>query len=107
MSSVSIHQTCLNHPSREAAALCPKCKRSFCRECITEHDYRMICANCLAEHREESVKVKREIRLPLMPVLQIVIGVIVIWTVYYQIGEILVEIPTELHDGKLWEQDRF
>jgi hypothetical protein len=67
----------------------------------------MICANCLAEHREESVKARREMHLPLMPLFQIVIGVIVIWTVYYQIGEILVEIPTELHDGKLWEPDPF
>ena len=67
----------------------------------------MICARCLAELRESSAKGNREIRLPLMPLVQIVIGIIVIWTVYYQIGEILVSIPTELHDGKVWEPDSF
>ena len=101
--SEGLHQTCLNHPTREAAALCPTCKRPFCRECITEHDYKMICANCLADLRKAKTEKKREVRLPLMPVLQVVIGLIVLWTIYFQIGEILVNIPVELHDGKVWE----
>ena len=103
--SASLLQTCLNHPSREAVAQCPTCKRPFCRECITEHDYRMICAGCLSELREESMQGKREIRLPLMPVLHFIIGIVVIWIVYYQIGEVLLSIPIELHDGEIWEPD--
>jgi uncharacterized paraquat-inducible protein A len=38
---------CVNHPSREASARCPECKRYFCRECTTEHDSRILCASCL------------------------------------------------------------
>ncbi|MBT8374528.1 MAG: rhomboid family protein, partial [Deltaproteobacteria bacterium] len=29
-------QRCNNHGQREAVARCPKCRRYFCRECITE-----------------------------------------------------------------------
>jgi hypothetical protein len=41
------HQRCLHHHEREAVARCPECGHYFCRECITEHDERVICASCL------------------------------------------------------------
>lgn len=40
---------CQQHPVREAIARCPNCRQSFCRECITEHDGRMLCLPCLAK----------------------------------------------------------
>ena len=40
---------CLQHTAREAVARCPQCRQSFCRECITEHDGRMLCLPCLAK----------------------------------------------------------
>ena len=42
-------QRCFNHTSREAVARCPECGRFFCRECITEHDDRVLCAVCLGK----------------------------------------------------------
>lgn len=42
-----IHQRCFNHATREAVARCPECSQFFCRECITEHDDRVICSACL------------------------------------------------------------
>ena len=41
------HKRCFNHADREASARCPSCKNDFCRECITEHDGKMLCVNCL------------------------------------------------------------
>ena len=41
------HQRCFNHAVREAVARCPECGQCFCRECITEHDDRVVCAACL------------------------------------------------------------
>ncbi len=38
---------CFVHPSREAVALCLECRRSYCRECVVDHDGRLICAACL------------------------------------------------------------
>ena len=48
MSSL-IHRRCLHHPAREAVALCPECRRFYCRECVTEHAGRMI-----EEHRAQA-----------------------------------------------------
>jgi hypothetical protein len=28
-------------------ARCPECRRFYCRECVTEHDDRLLCASCL------------------------------------------------------------
>ena len=33
--------------TREAVARCPECTQFFCRECITEHDDRVLCSACL------------------------------------------------------------
>jgi len=43
------HQRCHHHQFREAAARCPECGRYFCRECITEHADRVLCASCLGK----------------------------------------------------------
>ena len=42
-----IHQSCWNHETREAVCRCPECGRSYCRECVTEHAARLLCAACL------------------------------------------------------------
>jgi len=42
-----ISARCLNHEDRLAAARCLACGNSFCRECVTEHGGRLICAACL------------------------------------------------------------
>lgn len=40
---------CFHHGLREAAALCPSCARTFCRECVLEHKGRISCRECLGE----------------------------------------------------------
>jgi hypothetical protein len=40
-------QRCRNHAVRTAAGRCPGCHFFYCRECITEHDGRMLCAACV------------------------------------------------------------
>jgi hypothetical protein len=39
-------ERCRNHPERAAAARCPECVLFFCRECVTEHDGKLLCAAC-------------------------------------------------------------
>jgi hypothetical protein len=41
------HARCLFHPLREAAARCPHCGGTFCRECVTDEDDRLACPPCL------------------------------------------------------------
>jgi len=96
-----IDQRCLHHSSREAAARCPECRRYFCRECATEHEDRMICADCLRkllqhESRRDGI-LQAAVRAGL-PVL----GLLVAWLLFYAAGRILLRTPAELHDGTLW-----
>ena len=53
-------QRCFNHAGREAVARCPECSRYFCRECISEHRGRVVCAGCLAS-LSATVKERRSI----------------------------------------------
>jgi hypothetical protein len=41
------HARCLFHPLREAAARCPHCGGTFCRECVTDEDDQLACPPCL------------------------------------------------------------
>jgi hypothetical protein len=93
-------QRCYNHAQREAAARCPGCGRCFCRECVTEHEDRLLCAECL----------KRSARLPLtqrrgfvgvLRVGECLVGVFTAWFFFYAIGDILVRTPSSFHEGTL------
>src|SRR3954462_15330168 len=41
------HARCLFHPLREAAARCPHCGGTFCRECVSDEDGKLACPPCL------------------------------------------------------------
>lgn len=101
-------RTCGIHPTREAVARCPSCEGYFCRECITEHDFRMICAGCLAElldgGGEEKTKSGVGIAGPVLSVLQVAAGVVVVWFVCFTLAELLRELPPELHSGSMFEE---
>ena len=53
-------QRCLHHLSREAACRCPVCRSYFCRECVTEHDDRLVCAGCLKKMHAPSERGSRD-----------------------------------------------
>ena len=97
-----VHQRCFNHAAREAVARCPECAKFFCRECVTEHDDRAICSACL----------KRLVRVPLLKrpafagtlrAAQGVFGLLVAWFFFYLAGSALLALPTEFHEGTLWQ----
>lgn len=93
----SLSQTrCFNHGQREAAARCPGCRRHFCRECVTEHDHRLLCASCLeAEITPE--KQRRKSSIPFRGLAQFGSAVFVLWVAFYIIGQALLLIPSEFH----------
>jgi hypothetical protein len=95
-------QRCLNHSSREAVARCPECGQYYCRECITEHDDRVICAACLKKLALKDARAPR-LRLNLWPVAQGASGLVVAWFVFYLVGRLLLAIPDEFHDGGVWK----
>jgi hypothetical protein len=104
--SVLALQRCLHHADREAIARCPECTRYFCRECITEHDDRVICANCLAKlaRPKEEPKSRRKLRLSLIGLPMAAFGgLIIAWWCFYFIGRLLFSIPSDFHANKLWD----
>jgi len=99
-----LHQRCFNHLLREAVARCPECRRYFCRECVTEHDDKVLCAGCL--ETKIIPKAARLTRLSrLVRVLYFLLGAMLLWIVFYYIGQILLSLPSEFHEGTLWELD--
>lgn len=50
MTSLSLER-CFNHGARGASGRCPECRRYHCRECLTEHEGRVLCSACLARRR--------------------------------------------------------
>jgi len=96
-------QRCFNHPEREAAALCPECGRYFCRECVTEHEDRVLCASCLGASKADNGKV-RSIMAPALRFAQAALGVLIAWLFFYYMAEALLSIPDSFHDGTIWEK---
>lgn len=95
--------TCFYHPQREAAAKCVSCGRSYCRECVTPVDRRMMCATCFREKTGVKVKVKRD-WFVLSFAVQLVAGVTVLWLTSYFFGRVLLELPSAFHEGTVWEK---
>ena len=89
-------ERCSNHVSREAVARCPECGRTFCRECISEHEGRVICAFCLKRLSTEAVRRHRLTRL--VPLIQIFVGVLLLWSSFYLLGKALLTIPSSFHE---------
>jgi hypothetical protein len=95
------HQRCFHHSLREAVARCPECRHFYCRECITEHDDRVICANCLRK-LAVSAEDGRKSFAWLMPALQCAAGLVILWVVFYFFGATLLSIPSSFHEGTIW-----
>lgn len=93
---------CVNHSEREAVARCPECGRYVCRECITEHDRRVLCADCLRRQAGEPAAgvVRRRWRGLCAGGLA---GGLALWVLFYLLGQALLLIPSSFHEGTWWE----
>jgi hypothetical protein len=99
--SALARQRCFHHSHREAVARCTGCGSFFCRECITEHDDRFICAGCLRQLT--AAPESRRWRLGwIATAAQCAFGFFLLWFVFYFIGQTLVSIPSAFHEGTLW-----
>jgi len=93
-------QRCFNHARREAVARCPECRRYFCRECITEHDDRVVCASCLkistTPSENRSHRWKRIARAG-----QVTVSFLLLWFFFFMVGRSLLHLPSTFHDDLL------
>ncbi len=99
-------QRCHFHLDREAVARCPECGGFFCRECVTEHDDRVVCASCLKKLAQKTGE--RPARFaPVFRAAQIAFGVLVLWMFFYFAGRTLLATPSSFHEGTIWRSGFF
>jgi hypothetical protein len=97
-----IRVRCYNHARREAAACCPTCGRHFCRECVTEHEGRVVCASCLAAQAAPVSRRRSALRYAARA-LRIMLALFALYFFFYALGAGLLALPTSFHQGTLWE----
>ena len=92
------HTKCFNHGAREAVARCPECKRHYCRECVTEHEHRLLCASCIAAQVGDTNASAR--RLPFRGVAQFMTALLLLWLGFYTMGQGLLLVPSTYHENR-------
>jgi uncharacterized paraquat-inducible protein A len=95
-------QRCHNHPQREAVALCPECGDYYCRECIVEHEDRVLCASCLARLLA-GIPARRPRLAGLVIAGRFLLGFLILWVTFYYMAQALLSLPTAFHEGTVWE----
>jgi hypothetical protein len=103
--STIVHERCFNHALREAVARCPECRQSFCRECVIEHDDRVLCASCLKKVAAVAFSTRRAFT-GVIHLTQCVVGLLITWFFFFLIGEMLLRLPSTFHEGGLWRAPR-
>jgi len=98
---------CARHPDREAAARCASCGLVFCRECVSEHDGRFLCAPCLAKTAAaaRAAAARRPRVAALKRALAIVAGAAWLWLCFYLAGLLIEKLPRDFHEGTVWRTE--
>lgn len=97
-------QRCLHHATREAVARCPECRHTFCRECVTEHEDRVLCAACLSRQARPGTSARARWG-SVLRLAQLFGGVLLAWLFFYWLGQGLLAIPSSFHEGTVWTTD--
>ena len=106
MTSISFEK-CFHHSGREAVVRCPVCRRYYCRECVTEHDDRMLCTGCLNARLQHVGKKKAGWRNAVVLFFQGSVGFLLLWICFFLVGKMLLTIPHSFHEGAVWKSIRW
>jgi hypothetical protein len=93
----------VRHPAREAVARCPVCSGFFCRECVSDHSGRLVCAACLARELATATPARKTRFKGVGRAMGCAAGVLVTWILFYALGSLLLRIPTSFHEGTVWK----
>jgi hypothetical protein len=91
---------CANHELREAVCRCPQCGRSLCRECVTDHEGRLVCAACLRISARNAAVPRRGSR-HLKEIGLALGGVFLAWAIFFGAAQSLITI-TERSERAAW-----
>jgi len=101
MPAPPIRQQCWNHETREAVCRCPGCARSYCRECVTEHEARLLCAACLRKMRPGAEARPGGRRVP--RVVLLAAGLLLSWFLFLGIAAGVSEFSARMEQAA-WQQ---
>ena len=101
MNPPALEQRCWNHELREAVCRCPQCGRSFCRECVTEHQLRLLCAACLRQ-AAQTVDAPHGFFRRLAPTAMTLAGILLAWAIFFGAAQSLITI-TERSERASWD----
>jgi hypothetical protein len=96
------HKRCFNHAAREAAARCPECGQFFCRECVTDHADKVLCAACLKKSVKLPLRKRRYLASARLSVL-CALGLFTAWFFFFLVAETLARLPESFHEGTIWQ----
>ena len=97
MTTPLARQRCWNHAAREAACRCPACSRFFCRECVTEHDARLLCAACVAGMAKTARRTSTRWR-SLVARGAVAAGLLLAWATFYSTGSLISQINARFEE---------
>ena len=103
MSAALLEQRCWNHEGREAVCRCPQCGRSFCRECVTEHEARLLCAACLRGLVRSGASGRGAVGRRLAPALMALAGLLLAWFLFFGAGETMIWLTGQVEQGA-WQE---
>ena len=99
MPALPIRQQCWNHETREAVCRCPGCARSYCRECVTEHEARLLCAACLRKAMPQVPSRRRGVP----KVVLLVGGLMLAWVLFLAIAAGVSEFSARMEQAA-WQE---
>jgi hypothetical protein len=77
-------------------SLCVECRRAYCRECVVDHDGRLICAACLVRLRAPSAGGSRALQRTFSAA-GMAVTLLLCWIVFYMAGRLLMTAEPEHH----------
>lgn len=96
------NKRCFHHAGREAVARCPGCGRFYCRECVTDHQGKVLCASCL-KGGGDTGQTGPAAYVKVLRVVQVLASLAFLWFVFYVLGRSLLLLPSAFHEGTLWQ----
>lgn len=91
MSQTLARQRCWTHAQREAVSRCPECKRFYCRECVTEHDGRLLCVQCLSAGT--AMQARADGTRWVLWTAAALLGLLMAFVMFYTTGYVLRQLP--------------
>jgi len=77
-------------------SLCVECRRAYCRECVVDHDGRLICAACLAGLRAPAAR-GGSVRQRIFAAAGMAVTLLLCWIVFYMAGRLLMTAESGHH----------